>query len=92
MDGFKACVTLPYTYISRNATITITAILIFFCNSVCYSQSSDPNRFWQWMKNDPVTLFTDISPQEWMTIASIGATVSVVSFGDETFGPAGFYR
>lgn len=65
------------------STVTLTAILIFFCNSDCYSQSSDPNRFWQWMKNDPVTLFTDISPQQWMSIASIGVTVSVVSFGDD---------
>lgn len=28
-------------------------------------------------------MITDISPQQWMTIASIGATVSVVSFGDD---------
>lgn len=83
MDGFKTWVTLPYTYISRNATITITAILIFFCNLDCLAQSSEPQRFLQWMKNDPVTLFADISPQQWMTIASIGATISVVSFGDD---------
>jgi hypothetical protein len=76
MNGFKNWINLPFG-------ITIIAILFLFNTVDCYSQSSNPERFLQWMKNDPVTLITDIGPSQWMTMASVGVTLSIISFSDD---------
>jgi membrane-associated phospholipid phosphatase len=82
MNGIKKWVDSGFACISFPAPIIFTVILTFFCNLSSYSQSSDPQRFWQWVKSDPVTLITDTNPRQWMSIASFGATLSVVSFND----------
>lgn len=61
--------------------IFIALIAPFIWSNQSIAQNN-PERFWKWMKKDPVSLVSDIGPHELLTIASFGAGVSILSLND----------
>lgn len=68
--------------VRKYASIQLIAFLtVAFLSQGCYAQDS-AGRFLHWLKDDPVTMFTDIGPQQLYTMASLGVGVTAISMGD----------
>ncbi|MDX1641952.1 MAG: phosphatase PAP2 family protein, partial [Balneolaceae bacterium] len=56
-------------------------LTIAFLSQSCYAQDG-ADRFLHWLKDDPVSMFTDIGQNQLYTMASLGVGVSAISLGD----------
>lgn len=57
---------------------------IFFFSSTCVFCQDSPERFLQWMKDDPVSIVKSIGTKQLLTAAAFGGALSVVSLSDKS--------
>ncbi len=62
-------------------TYIIALLTIAFLSQSCYAQDG-ADRFVHWLKNDPVTMFSDIGPNQLYSMITIGTGVTAISLGD----------
>lgn len=66
----------------RSPCKLFVALFLLCCWRWGYAQDDNPQRFLQWMKDDPVSMVSDLETKHFFSIVSVGAGLSVISMND----------